>query len=306
MIGVGVFGKIPSHGDFVSAGMASATARSFDKFSQMANDRVAQESNRLPRGPTGFCFRDEEGQSLLIGVMVSSRDSAGRKFPLSLFCELPIEEDMQLAGAPGVFTPAIMELNRLALDAEATTIETLKDAVKAVPVPSTEGLTAALRAEVGRLKEVPLSRVLRRIYGDKPGAAVGASTLVRACDNAVREGPRRPATVDVRATSDVELLFWLACAEKRLGKAVRGLSAFWDVAAQRALIAPGMPDSNTLNFLGSSVVQFNRLWSTGGGKVSPEAEESALEGLSSELASLLADPKSASASDFVMALSPAV
>ena len=31
-VGVGVFGKIPAHGDFVSMGTASATGRAFERF----------------------------------------------------------------------------------------------------------------------------------------------------------------------------------------------------------------------------------------------------------------------------------
>ncbi len=306
MATVGVFGKIPSHGDFVSTGMASATARSFDKFSQMANDRVVQTKSKLPRGPIGFCFRDAAGASLLVGVMVGSRDSAGRRFPLSLFCELDIEPGMELAGAPGVFTPAIVELNRLALDAEAATVAGLKEALGAVPLPDAKTLKDALKAEVDRLSEVPLARLLERIYGDRAGAALGVANLVRACDNALKEGARAPVTVDLRATSDVELLLWLACAQQRLGSAHRGVSAFWDVAAQRALIAPGMPDSNTLNFLSGSVVQFHKLWGSGTAEVSEQAEQRAARGLSDDVAELLADPKATLASEFVRALSPTV
>lgn len=306
MIGVGAFGKMPSHGDFVSMGMASATGRSFDKFSQMANDMVAQEKGKLPQGPIGFCFRDVEAESLLVGVMVGSKDSAGRAFPMSLFCELPIKKGMNLAGAPGVFTPAIVEVNRLALDIEMMSVEGLRLALPGVPLPNLEGINEAFDQEVARLEEVQLSRVLRRIYAEKPGAATGAATLLKACDNAKREGPRRPVSVNLRATSDVELLFWLVVAQKRLGTEFGGLSVFWDVSSQRAILAPGMPDSNTLNFLARPNVQFSRLWETGTGKISAEADARAAEGLPTELAALLDEPKSAMASDFVVALSPGV
>ena len=302
---VGVFGKIPSHGDFVSMGTASDTGRSFEKFCQMANDQVAEAGNPLPLGPIGFCFRDTNAASMLIGVLVRSRDSAGRKFPLSLFCEYSIAEDMALAGAPGVFRESIGALNQLALDAPGTTIDALKTAVTEVPTPDPDTMVEGMRKEVGRLADVPLRRILKRVYGPDGAPALGTQTLLKACDNALREGPRRPPTVDLKATSDVELLFWLACAESRVGPGFSGVSCFWDVAASRALLAPGMPDSNTLNFLTRSGVQFSKLWGVTAATQAGPSEARAREALEPALVEMLSSPGATVASTFVEALSPA-
>jgi type VI secretion system protein ImpM len=315
VIGVGLFGKIPANGDFVSMGMGSTTGRSFDRWSQMANDMVAQEGRELPRGPIGFCFRDETGSSLLIGVMIASRDKVGRKFPLSLFCEVGelgrelrsgasgrTDGQLPVAGFPGVFAPAIARMCELAISAESMSFADLRAGIAQLPVPEPASLAAQLRAEVGRLAEAPLHRVLRRIYGKDGCRAHGTEILIRACEQAVREGPRRPITIDVKATSDVELLFWIACVESRLQGALGPLSAFWDVPAQRALLAPGIPDSNTLNFLCSRTVHSARLWGTV--TATEDAELRARDRLDPELVELLLGPETVTASELVSALAP--
>lgn len=302
---VGIFGKIPSHGDFVSMGTASDTGRSFEKFCQMANDMVAQADNPLPLGPIGFCFRDGSGASSLIGVLVRSRDSAGRKFPLALFCEYSVAQDMQLAGAPGVFRNSIGALNQLALDAPSTTIDALKESVRGVPTPDPSTIVDGMKAEVARLADVPFRRIVKRVFGPSQAPALGTQTLLKACDVALREGARRPPTVDLRATSDVELLFWLACAESRLGSGFSGVSCFWDVTASRALLAPGMPDSNTLNFLTRSGVQFSKLWGVTAATQAGPSEARAVQSLDPVLVEMLRNPGATVASTFVEALSPA-
>ncbi len=300
MIGVGLFGKIPAQGDFVSMGLASSTGRAFDRWSQMANDQVAEAGRELPAGPLGFCFRDETGASLLVGVMVGSRDKVGRRFPLSLFCELKIEGGLHVAGVPGVFAPAIAELGRLAIAAESSTLQQLQEGLAELPVPETATLRERLDAELARLRDTPLRTVLRRIYGNDGPRAHGTEVLLRACDQSVRDGARRAITIDVKATSDVELLFWIACAESRLAGRGGPPSAFWDVPAQRALITPGIPDSSTLNFLCSKTVHSARLWGTA--TATADAEARARDRLDPKLVELLVGPDRNAASELVSAL----
>jgi type VI secretion system protein ImpM len=302
MIGVGLFGKIPAQGDFVSMGMASPTGRAFDRWAQMANDQVAEAGRELPPGPVGFCFRDDTGASLLIGVMVASRDKVGRRFPLSLFCELKNPGGLHVAGIPGVFAPAIAQLGALAIAAERSTLPDIQAGLATLPVPEPSTLSEQLAAELARLQDTPLRKILRRIFGDEGCRAHGTEILIRACEQALREGPRRPITIDVKATSDVELLFWIACAESRLQGDVGPLSVFWDVPTERALLTPGIPDSNTLNFLCSKTVHSARLWGTG--MATGDAEARARDRLDPKLVALLVGSDSAAASEFVSALAP--
>jgi hypothetical protein len=171
-----------------------------------------------------------------------------------------------------------------------------------LPVPEPSTLRERLATEVDRLRDTPLRTLLRRIYGADGGRAHGTEVLVRACEQSLREGPRRSITIDVKATSDVELVFWIACAEARLRGGHGPLSVFWDVPAERALLTPGIPDSNTLNFLCSKTVHSARLWATGTGTVTGEAR--ARDRLDPKLVELLVGPASAAASEFVSALGP--
>jgi type VI secretion system protein ImpM len=85
---VGVFGKIPSYGDFVAMGTGTPVGRAFERWLQLSTDRLHQDGLRPPEGPIGFCFRDPAGDTALLGVLVDSQDTVGRVFPLALFAEI--------------------------------------------------------------------------------------------------------------------------------------------------------------------------------------------------------------------------
>jgi hypothetical protein len=213
-----------------------------------------------------------------------------------------MEGPLHVAGIPGVFAPAIAELGTLAIAAEESTLANIQAGLATLPVPEPATLRERLDAELERLRDAPLRTVLRRIYGTDGCRAHGTEVLIRACEQSLREGPRRPITIDAKATSDVELLFWIACAESRLQGGLGPLSVFWDVPAQRALLTPGIPDSNTLNFLCSKTVHSARLWGTG--MATEDAETRARDRLDPKLVELLVGPASAAASEFVSALGP--
>ncbi|MBK8720061.1 MAG: type VI secretion system-associated protein TagF [Deltaproteobacteria bacterium] len=85
-LSLGCFGKIPSFGDFVARGTGSPCGRAFERWLQLANDRLAEASCTAPTGPVGFVFRDDAASSLLVGTLSGSVDKVGRRFPLALFC----------------------------------------------------------------------------------------------------------------------------------------------------------------------------------------------------------------------------
>jgi type VI secretion system protein ImpM len=105
----GYFGKIPSRGDFVSAGLASAVVRTWDRFVSAA--LVASKVALAERWsdiwleapvwrfalPAAMC-----GPVPLMGLWMPSVDQAGRQFPLMICagCPAATPEQMVRHGAP--------------------------------------------------------------------------------------------------------------------------------------------------------------------------------------------------------------
>lgn len=299
-VGLGVFGKIETYAEFISAGMSSPTGQAFERWLQMANDQVARAGAELPHGPIGFCFRDEGGSSVLVGVMVGSRDKVGRRFPLSAFCEVVPQGSVPLAGLVEVLRPLLTQLSMLAATSSQTDPNSLKQSLQNLEAPGAAELSQQLQDCFNSLDAIEFRQLLSRLYPEGKNAAYGTSVLLRACDRAVHDGVKRPITLDVSVTSDVELSFWLASAEARLAGRLGPVSAFWDVQQQRALIIPGVPDSNTLLFMGSVNSQNSKLWRTT--TSSKTAQQTARDQLGADICGKLDDAESCSALSFVRAL----
>lgn len=88
---VGLFGKLPSHPDFVRLNAGSALARSLDEWiqeglSQMRTRLGDQWEERFDDAPTlYFAYRDRDPTEALVGLMRPGRDQKGRRYPFSIF-----------------------------------------------------------------------------------------------------------------------------------------------------------------------------------------------------------------------------
>jgi len=301
----GVFGKLPTHGDFVARGTGSRTGRSFERWAQMANDRLAELGQELPAGPIGFVFRDEGHASLLVGTMVASRDRVGRTFPLALFCE--IEGAPPFPTLPGALAPVVERFAEIALEAAQRTPAELFAAIDAVPAMGPDELARRATRESARLDDVPVALVLDRIFRgspeDKNGDArhYGLEVLLRACDSTRTYGSiKTPLALDLRVTSDIELLFWLTCIDAALQGGIGSPSIFWDVSACRSVVVLGVPESNSLHVLKSRGVQYQRLWPTV--TESTGSRRDARARLDEDFARMLDAPGATTAREFVSVL----
>jgi type VI secretion system protein ImpM len=300
MIRVGVFGKVPTHGDFVARGTASRTGRSFERWAQMANDRVADAGKPLPRGPIGFVYRDDAHESLLVGTLVASRDSVGRSFPLAAFCE--IEAPSGCAGLPGALASVLEQLGEGCRTAHKGPPAELLAKLDALAVPTDDELGARLDIQRRRLADVPLAAVLERIHGAGDGRFYGTEVMLRACESTRRYGTiKNPIVLDARVTSDIELAFWLACIDAGLAGSIGSPATFWDVSAHRLLVVMGAPESNTLHYLSARGVQSQRLWPTV--TENPESSRAARTRIDETCAAMLAEPGAATAEQFISRIS---
>jgi len=80
---VGLFGKLPAHGDFVRRGLPGAVVAGLDDWLQTELSRAADPSAVIAAmPPVRFASTALLDGYHAVGVMVSSSDSVGRDFPL--------------------------------------------------------------------------------------------------------------------------------------------------------------------------------------------------------------------------------
>jgi type VI secretion system protein ImpM len=111
--GPGFYGKLPSAGDFVSRGLPASFCAAWDRW-------LSRHLARLPEGAPAIHFR-RDGFS---GVVLPSRDSAGRRFPLTV----------AIAGAPPDEALAALGRHGAAAIAGALTADVLAARLAAAPV----------------------------------------------------------------------------------------------------------------------------------------------------------------------------
>ncbi|MCR9166378.1 MAG: type VI secretion system-associated protein TagF [Nannocystaceae bacterium] len=291
-IGIGVFGKIPSYPEFVRIGSAGPTDRAFEKWLQMANDQLARADVKLSSTPIGFAFRDEKADSLLIGVLVGSRDKVGRTFPLAVYCEYGVVSSTVLSLLAEAFRPALTQLSMLAMTALETDREGLKSASERVEVPRGKTIRDGRDATAEALRTIPVEQVLARMFVDENDRAYGINVIQRACGQTVRDGPARPTCFDATVTSDMELCFAFAAAESQLPETMGPISAFWDVSSQRVVVVPGVPDSKLLVSIAAPHSQNQKIWKTE--TSSESSRKRAWEKVSDPVKELLKEPGEAS------------
>jgi type VI secretion system ImpM family protein len=88
---IGMFGKVPSHPDFVRLNAGGTLARSLDQWMQ---DGLSQMRTRVGKAwelafdraqPLFFLYRDKDPSEALVGVCCPGRDRTGRRYPFSIF-----------------------------------------------------------------------------------------------------------------------------------------------------------------------------------------------------------------------------
>ena len=124
----GFFGKLPATGDFVGRGLPDGFRKPWDAWLTRHVAPLQREGAAFPAG--GLRFRLPSGGRLAAGVILPSRDSAGRLFPLSLL----LIADSELSPAQiDPWCDAALALPREAPD-------DLWHALDALPVPQPSGV----------------------------------------------------------------------------------------------------------------------------------------------------------------------
>ncbi|HMA94809.1 MAG TPA: type VI secretion system-associated protein TagF [Polyangiaceae bacterium] len=101
-LGAGVFGKVISCGDFISAGEYSPAAAHLSRWLEQGVGWAATQAKEAWESvafttPRSFLFRPERSEyadRVIFGLLQPSRDSVGRYFPLAIYSELSLGTDL--------------------------------------------------------------------------------------------------------------------------------------------------------------------------------------------------------------------
>lgn len=93
---IGLFGKLPSHPDFISVNAGGPLPRALDSWMQEGLAQVRQtvgngwEAQFDAAAPLFFAFRNGNASEALVGVCRPGCDRGGRRYPFSVFAEASI------------------------------------------------------------------------------------------------------------------------------------------------------------------------------------------------------------------------
>lgn len=264
---IGVFGKLPSAGDFVAVNCAGAAARALDHWLRDSVENIVGRKKPLPQHPMRFLFRDERGTAACIGVAAPSRDKVGRAFPICIFSYL----DMPVAthrfpSLPTAFASFLDGAARVLASAHQLDPHSLASYADVLPIPGPEELEEARVWAHQSLGATHGINLLEALFGPVAGGVQyhALSMFRTACGRFRGADPgAAPIVLECPASDDVQLVFWLRAAYQLLSWRRAPPSFVWSVADSRdsrLLLALGAPDAAVLHFLADPNLTAERLW----------------------------------------------
>ncbi|MBL8603497.1 MAG: type VI secretion system-associated protein TagF [Myxococcales bacterium] len=264
---VGIYGKLPTQGDFVRVNASDPAAQSLDLWVQESLEQLQRAGAELPREATFFCYQGPHpALPVLLGAMAPSRDSVGRVYPVLIFTRI----DPQLAAARlsalhvgyGRF---LLDAARMLGDLDRADGALLAAWSRNMRLPSPELLAQADRVCMHVLGQSLSGDLQARVFGADAMArwhyAYALKTVVDGCDSARARPSRLSITLDCPVGSDLDGFAWLEMIRRRLyGSQVRPSFVWREGAAPRLLVALGAATPTMLKQLARPADQAQNLW----------------------------------------------
>jgi type VI secretion system protein ImpM len=238
---VSLFGKLSTTADFVRIHHASEIAVELDVWLNAALQELHSAKLRWPEAPLRFVFLSASQRAALTGVIVDSRDRAGRKFPLAVYRSIPVAPLSQGLPALPLVTEPFHEAVEAALPELASmTREQVAARLRELETPLTAFATAGreLAASLQNLAAVEFERGL--FIGDV--AAQARDAYDTACQAARRAELRRSGattTLDFPIRSTRDACAWLTLWAQLLPANTLLPSCIWSDRLNRLLVVHG-------------------------------------------------------------------
>jgi len=243
---VGLYGKLPSQGDFVRLNASDPAAQGLDQWVQECLEALSRASLELPPDPVFFCHQaPHPSLPALLGAMVPSQDQVGRRYPMLVFVRVD-------AAAAASRFPALhlayghflLDVARILGDLGRADASLLAAWSRSLRLPSAAVLAHTDYVCRHVLDQSTLADLVGRVFAQdaQPMGAVGYAlkTTMDACDATRGRPPKVPITLDCPIASDLDIFTWLELARRRLyGTTVRPSFVWREGADPRLLLALG-------------------------------------------------------------------
>lgn len=253
---LGIYGKLPSQGDFFRLNASDQSAQALDIWVQEGLDALHRAGLSLPQHPVYFLHFTTSPQQIAptLGVLYPSHDSAGRVYPLVIFSRTDLQwMASRFSAAPtayGIFLRDAAQLASMAsrLDGPALTAQASR---LRLPSPSDLATVDGVCRHV--LDQTASSTVHLRLFGP-PTAGLryyAFRTVIDAADGARNRTARNTVTLDLPLGGDVDLFVWLELLRRRLSGVNFLPSVVWveESPAPRALVSLGAASGTMLRWL---------------------------------------------------------
>jgi type VI secretion system ImpM family protein len=233
-----LFGKLPCALDFVRVNHDSAESIALDRWLQAALQRLAARNRPWPSGQLTFAFAIDPEHSV-VGVAESSRDRAGRRFPVSVYARVPHPAQAPcgiaaLLMASGGFFEGARAL--LALSAELSPA-TVPLRLRRLRVPQAADVRAAAEVLAQDLATRSFRAFAAPLFGAAPAPELAARSGLERLRNRRSPAGNSFECFDAPVKSVRDVAVWAHWLERVHG---RSSAALWDLPGrERALLAPG-------------------------------------------------------------------
>lgn len=265
---VGIYGKIPTQGDFVRINAADAAAQSLDLWVQECLEGLQRAGMEVPAEPTYFLHhRLDPAVPVTVGAMCRSQDKVGRAYPMVVFAR--VQPAWLAPRFPGIFVGYghfLRSAARLLGDLPRADGQLLSAWARQLRVPNPHELNAADNVCRQCLDATPSGAVLTSLFGDPArGQRYHAlKTVIDACDSARAGAARVPITLEFAPQADLDFFAVLELCRRRLFGSGLVPSMVWrEESAPRAVVALGPAHASMLKFLVNPTESSNALWPLG-------------------------------------------
>jgi type VI secretion system protein ImpM len=261
---VGYVGKLPAQADFVRQHVSDRIGGEFDKWLVKATQNVLLAKIELPASPVRFVFSAPQCDSVVIGVLVASRDQVGRTFPLAIYTALAAPVAARNAhGLPLAYEQFLDEAEIVAAKAATATAAELRAGVAGLHPPGQDVVLAAAERCRNALQQTPARDMFERAFGRAlPDAPWYGVHTVLVAGEASRSAPASsaPTVLDCPIASDVDLAAWLDLGRRLVPTSVACPSFIWVQPFPRLLFVLGYASEQLLQFATDPKNKSARLW----------------------------------------------
>lgn len=275
---MGLFGKIPTRGDFVRCNL-NASGRTLASWVEAATEACHLRERDLPTQTLHALFRSADSPALVAATLVPSVDAVGRRFPLVIFRELDAYDAADFPALFGSLRRFYQDAATLAEGAGSSSMQQLEDGLGRLASTTPESMSAAAERARDILKVSTWQSHIQPMFGnvEQNRHHYAFRTLAIACRQGRSTPPEKPGiTLDCPCTSEAHQIAWLEIIRRQCGTLPRPPGIVWTMAPDRTsygsmtieaaqqparlLVSFGSIPALTFAFLAAKPADSSKLW----------------------------------------------